>query len=285
LNQNLGLKQKVDDNMKKITTFYTMKEKKEKITMLTAYEKTSACIAELCGVDVILIGDSLGMVVHGKKTTIDVSINDIISHGKAVRIGAVDTFLIADMPYMSYHLDINSTKQNAAKLMIQTGANAVKLEGASVSRIDAVKAIIDCEIPVCGHLGLTPQSINLFGDYEVQGKNEKTQDKIFQEALSLEKAGVFMLVLECIPEGLGKKITENVSIPTIGIGAGRYTDGQVMVWHDILGLSDIQPKFVKKYIDLKQIIKESVLEYIHDVRDDRFPKKENVYYPVKKIEK
>lgn len=267
--------------MKKIEDFKRMKQENTPITMLTAYDYSSAQIAEACDTDIILVGDSLGMVFQGKNSTIEVTINDIIYHSKAVKLGANNTFIIADMPYMSYHLDINTSKLNAAKLMIETKANAVKIEGGSDSRIQVIEALIDCEIPVCGHLGLTPQSINIFGDYKVQAKEEKAQQKLIEQAKRLEAAGAFMLVLECIPEALAKTVSESLNIPTIGIGAGRYTDGQVMVWHDILGLSNLTPKFVKKYIDLKQIISENVKEYIDDVKNNKFPQKENVYFPIK----
>ena len=270
--------------MKSIKNFYAMKNTNDKIVMLTGYDYSAGMIAESCGIDIILVGDSLGMVVQGKKSTIEVSLEDIITHTKSVRSAARDTFIIADMPYMSYHLDHNTTKQNAAKIMIATGANAVKIEGGTQTRLDAIKAIIDCEIPVCGHLGLTPQSINIFGDYKVQARSQTDQDTLLQQAIDLEKAGAFMLVLECIPEALGQIVTQTISIPTIGIGAGRYTDGQVMVWHDILGLSDLTPKFVKKYIDLKQIIADNVLNYISDVKETRFPDIENVYYPIENKE-
>jgi len=217
--------------------------------------------------------------VQGKKTTLEVTIDDIIYHAKAVRNGAPDVFIMADMPYMSYHLDLNSTKVNAARLMIEGKANAVKLEGGTDSRIGAIKALVDCEIPVCGHLGLTPQSINILGDYKLQAKSKEEQEKLLLQAKSIESAGAFMLVLECIPEELGKAISDTLSIPVIGIGAGRYTDGQVLVWHDIMGMSDLSSKFSKKYIDLKQVVKETVFNYRKDVKDRDFPKKENVYVP------
>jgi len=264
----------------KIDDFIMMKKKGEKITMLTAYDYISGQIAQACEIDIVLIGDSLGMVIQGKKSTIEVSVDDIVYHSKAVRNGAPEKFILADMPYMSYHLDINTTKQNAARLIIEGKANAVKLEGGTESRLDAIKALVDCEIPVCGHLGLTPQSINLFGDYKMQAKTKVEQEKLLYQAKNIEQAGAFMLVLECIPEELGKTVSENLSIPVIGIGAGRYTDGQVLVWHDILGISDISPKFSKKYIDLKQVISKAVNSYRSDVKGKEFPEKGNVYLAV-----
>jgi len=203
--------------MRTINDFKEMKKKKELITMLTAYDYFSGQIAQLCEIDIILVGDSLGMVIQGKKSTLEVSIDDIVYHAKAVRNGATEAFIIADMPYMSYHLDINTTKVNAARLMIEGKANAVKLEGGTDSRIDAIKALVDCEIPVCGHLGLTPQSINIFGDYKLQAKSKEEQDKLLSQAKNIENAGAFMLVLECIPEELGQIVKDALSIPVIGI--------------------------------------------------------------------
>jgi 3-methyl-2-oxobutanoate hydroxymethyltransferase len=266
--------------MKRIDDFYKMKEEGKQITMLTAYDYSSGQIAEMSEIDIILIGDSLGMVIQGNSTTIDVTLNDVIYHTKAVRKGAPNTYLITDLPYMTYHLDINTTKANAAKIMIETKANSVKIEGGTQSRIDAIKAIIDCEIPVCGHLGLTPQSINIFGEYKVQAKKEKEQDLLIKQALEIEKAGAFMLVLECVPEGLAQKVTQMLKIPTIGIGAGRYTNGQVMVWHDILGLGKLELKFAKRYIDLNHLITEKIKQYNSEVKSKQFPAIENVFYPM-----
>ena len=265
--------------MKLINDFRQMNRDMEKITMITAYDCFSAQIAQIANVDTILVGDSLGMVIQGEKTTIGVSIDDIIYHTKAVQNAINDTFVISDMPYMTYHLDINTTKLNAARIMRETRANAIKIEGGSQSRIEVICALNDCEIPVCGHLGLTPQSINMLGEYKVQGKTETEHELMLTQANMIEQAGAFMLVLECVPEELGKKISESLSIPVIGIGAGRYTDGQVMVWHDILGMSNMTPKFVKKYIDLKQIIAQQVGLYVSEVKGEKFPSKEHVYYP------
>ena len=262
-----------------INDFQKQKQTKDKITMLTAYDYISALIAEQSGVDIILVGDSSGMVMQGNKTTIGVSLNDMLQYGKAVRKGAENTFLLVDMPYMSYHLDLNDTKINASKIMIETRANAVKIEGGTKSRIEVIKALQDCEIPVCGHLGLTPQSINVYGSYGVRGKSEEAQE-ILQAAKEIEKAGAFMLVLECVPEELGKIVSTELKIPVIGIGAGRFTDGQVLVWHDILGLSEMTAKFVKQYVDAKVFIMDGVKQYVSEVKEGKFPQKEHIYYPI-----
>lgn len=248
--------------------------------MITAYDYSSGKITEEANIDCILVGDSLGMVVLGYENTLEVTLEDIIHHTKAVRRGAKDTFIISDMPYMSYHLSLNDTKANASKLIIEGKANAVKLEGGTKSRLEAISAIVDCEIPVVAHLGLTPQSINKFGGYKVQGKTNDRFNKILDQALEIQKAGAFMLVLEGVPEKLGKEISEKLSIPTIGIGAGRYTDGQVLVWHDLLGLSEFDFKFSKKYKNLSLQIKNALENYDNDVKNKKFPTKENVYFPI-----
>jgi 3-methyl-2-oxobutanoate hydroxymethyltransferase len=267
--------------MMKINDFLQMKKSGTPIVMLTAYDYISGKIASECKVDIILVGDSLSCVIQGNSSTIGVTIEQMIYHCVIVRKAAQRTFLIADMPYGSYHISTEDTLRNGIKLMLDTSANAVKLEGGTPKRIEVIKALVDAEIPVCGHLGLTPQSLNVMGEYKVQAKATSEQDTLISQAIEVQNAGAFMLVLECIPEELGKKVSSALDIPTIGIGAGRYTDGQVMVWHDILGLSDNPPKFVKKYIDMKQSVSDSVLSYIDDVRKNKFPEKKNVYYPIK----
>lgn len=267
--------------MRTVKEFAEMKKKKERIVMITAYDYPSGKYAQAGEVDLILTGDSLGMVVLGYENTLQVTIEDMIHHVKATRRGASDTFIIADMPHMSYHISREDTKRNAGRIMQETQANAVKLEGGKPSRIEAISAIVDCEIPVCGHLGLTPQSINAMGGYKVQGKEEKDYQKILQQALEIEDAGAFMLVLEGIPEQLGKEITEKLCIPTIGIGAGRYVDGQVLVYHDLLGMSDFKPKFVKQYGHLANRIVESISGWKKEVKSGEFPGKEHVYVAIK----
>ncbi|MCK9328386.1 MAG: 3-methyl-2-oxobutanoate hydroxymethyltransferase [Candidatus Cloacimonetes bacterium] len=268
--------------MKHIKDFINMKKNKESITMLTAYDYISAVIAQNCDIDIILVGDSLGMVMQGENSTLGVSLQDIIYHSKIVRKGADNTFIIADMPYSTYHIDLSITKRNAFDIIIQTKANAVKIEGGNQNRLNVISSLVEDEIPVCAHLGMTPQSINRFGSFKVQAKETQEQDELLKQALNVEKAGAFMLVLECVPELIAKQISEELSIPVIGIGAGRYTDGQVMVWHDILGLSNITPKFVKKYIDLNTVIQENVNQYREEVKNKKFPMKQNVYFPIDK---
>lgn len=257
-----------------------MKDKGRKIVMATAYDFAMARSIREAEVDIILVGDSLGMVVLGYDSTLCVTMNDMIYHAQAVRRGAAYNFIIADMPYLSYHLALDDTKANAARLITSGKADAVKLEGGSASRLDAIKAIIDIEIPVCGHLGLTPQSVHKIGGFKVQGKTEAEFDRILQEAIDIEKAGVFMMVLEGMPEALGKKITESVKIPTVGIGAGRYCDGQVLVYHDLLGMSEFTPKFVKRYAELNSEITSAIRQYSHEVREGIFPAREQIYYPL-----
>jgi 3-methyl-2-oxobutanoate hydroxymethyltransferase len=261
-------------------SFKKMKKRGKKIVMITAYDYPSGKYAQLAGVDMILVGDSLGMVVLGYPNTLKVTMADIIHHTKATRRGATDTFIVADMPFMSYHVSLEETKKNAARLILEADANAVKLEGGSASRIEAIKAITDCEIPVVAHLGLTPQSINTFGGYVVQGKKDADSEKILQQARDIQDAGAFMLVLEGIPEKLGQQITKELKIPTIGIGAGRYCDGQVLVYHDILGMADFTPKFVKKYANLEKEIPQKLAKYVTEVRNLDFPGSEHIYFPI-----
>ncbi|KQC10167.1 MAG: 3-methyl-2-oxobutanoate hydroxymethyltransferase [Candidatus Cloacimonas sp. SDB] len=261
-------------------TFGKMKKQGEKIVMVTAYDYPSGKYAQQGEVDAILVGDSLGMVVLGYQNTLSVTVDDIIHHSKAVRRGADSTFVIADMPYMSFHFNNEETKRNAGRIIVEAGVNAVKLEGGKPNRIEAIKAIVDCEIPVVGHLGLTPQSINSFGGYVVQGKNEAQFSEIIRQAELIQQAGAFMLVLEAIPEKLGKEITAMLDIPTIGIGAGRFTDGQVLVYHDILGMADLKPKFVKQYASLGQDISGYIKNYTREVKSRLFPDKEHVYIPL-----
>ncbi len=266
--------------MKNVKTFKKMKKDGQKIVMVTAYDYPSGKYVQEAEVDIILVGDSLGMVILGYEDTLKVTLEDIIHHTKAVRRGAKETFIVADMPFMTYHLSIEETKENAALLITQGGANAVKLEGGKPSRLEAIRAIVDCEIPVVAHLGLTPQSINSFGGYRIQGKKEVEFNEILSQAKEIEKAGAFMLVLEGIPEKLGRTISETLSIPTIGIGAGKFTDGQVLVYHDILGMADFKPKFVKNYAQLSKDIPNSINKFSREVKEGNFPAEENIYNPI-----
>ncbi|WP_069650683.1 3-methyl-2-oxobutanoate hydroxymethyltransferase [Caloranaerobacter ferrireducens] len=263
----------------KFTTASFLKAKAEgrKITMLTAYDYSTAKLLDEAGVDSILVGDSLGMVMLGYENTLQVTIEDIIHHTKAVSRGVNRALIIADMPFLSYHVSVEDTIRNAGRLIKEGGAHAVKLEGGE-NIIDKVKALVDAQIPVCGHLGLTPQSVNVLGGFKVQGKSIENAKKIIEDAILLEKAGVFAIVLEAVPEPLAKIITEKISVPTIGIGAGKYCDGQVLVLQDMLGMfSDFTPKFVKKFRDLGKEIREGVKEYIKEVCEGTFPEEKHTF--------
>ena len=270
--------------MNNVKTFIKMKKKAEKIVMITAYDYPSGKYVQVAKADIILVGDSLGMVVLGYPNTLKVTLEDIIHHCKACRRGADNTFIVADLPFMSYHISLEKTKLNASRLILEGNADAVKLEGGKPSRIAAIKAIVDCEIPVIAHLGLTPQSVYAFGGYRVQGKKMAEFNEILEQAKAIEKAGAFMLVLEGIPEELGKIITETLSIPTIGIGAGRYCDGQVLVYHDVLGMADFFPKFVKTYENLDEKITLALANFTEEVKAEYFPSEKYIYNAMDKKE-
>ena len=216
-------------------TLRDKKAKQEKISMLTSYDYSMAGLVDQAGLDMILVGDSLGMVVLGYEDTLPVTMDDMVHHTRAVVRGTQNAMVVADMPFLSYHVSVEEAVRNAGRLIQEGGAQAVKLEG-GVERIDAVKAIIDAQIPVMGHIGLTPQSVNQFGGFKVQGKDLETARKLIRDAQALEKAGVFSIVLECVPSALAKKVTEEALVPTIGIGAGPDCDGQVLVVNDMLGM-------------------------------------------------
>jgi len=245
--------------------------------MITCYDYSFASILSETDIDSILIGDSLGMVFQGNEDTLSVTIDDMIYHTKAVKKGAKNKFIITDMPFLSYHVSIEDTIKNAGRIIKEGGAEAVKVEGGR-EIIDKVKALIDAKIPVMGHLGLTPQSINLFGGYKVQAKALEDAKRIIEDAFLLEKAGVFAIVLECIPEKIATLITQKLKIATIGIGAGRFTDGQILVINDALGIfKNFTPKFVKKFSDLSQIIKSGIINYINEIRNNKFPDQEHIF--------
>ncbi|WP_413309990.1 3-methyl-2-oxobutanoate hydroxymethyltransferase [Bacillus sp. 1P10SD] len=257
--------------MKQTTDFMKMKENNEKVVMLTAYDYPSAKQAEQGGVDVILVGDSLGMVVLGYDSTIPVTIEDMIHHTKAVKRGAKDTFIVADLPFLTYHLSIRDTLINAGRLMQEAGAHAVKLEGAD-EVIENISALTRAGIPVCGHLGLTPQSVGVLGGYKVQGKDAQAARKLIEDARKVEEAGAFALVLECVPKQLAEEVSRTVAIPVIGIGAGMDVDGQVLVYHDVLGYGvERVPKFVKQYHSVNPFMIESIRAYVSDVKKVLFP--------------
>ncbi|GAC1428257.1 MAG: 3-methyl-2-oxobutanoate hydroxymethyltransferase [Thermoanaerobaculia bacterium] len=243
----------------------------QRIGMLTAYDYPSAKFADAAGADILLVGDSLGMVVLGYPDTLSVTVDDMIHHTRAVVRGTSHALVVGDMPYLSYHVSVEDSVRNAGRF-IQAGAHAVKVEGGKASRIKVVEAICDAEIPVMGHIGLTPQSVNAMGGFKVQGKCVDEARRLIEEARALEQAGCFSLVLECVPTELAAFITQRISIPTIGIGAGPSCDGQVLVFHDVLGLYDGHtPKFVRKYAHLADDMKTALEHFLSDVREGKFP--------------
>ena len=260
-----------------VITFKQAKEKGEKLTMLTAYDYSTAKLIDEAGINAILVGDSLGMVVLGYEDTLSVTMEDMIHHSAAVSRGIKDTLLITDMPFMSYQTSVYDAVVNAGRLVKEGHAQAVKLEGGR-EVCPQIKAIVDASIPVCAHLGLTPQSVNAFGGFKVQGKGEEAAQKLLDEARAVEEAGAFAVVLECVPKALAKKITESISIPTIGIGAGADCDGQVLVYQDMLGMfSDYTPKFVKKYADAGTFMRQAFTDYINETKSGAFPSEEHCF--------
>lgn len=255
-----------------------MKEKGEIITMLTAYDYPMASILDDTGIDVLLVGDTMGMVVYGNPTTHKVRIEDTIRHTAAVARGAKKhSLVIGDMPFMSFSVTVEEAVRNAGRLVQEGDAEAVKLEGGK-ERVEAVKKIVDAGIPIMGHIGLTPQYVYRFGGYKVQGRTEKAMKRLKEDALALQEAGIFSIVLEAIPWKLAKEITEVLEIPTIGIGAGIHCDGQVLVTYDMLGFyDDIMPRFVKRYLNLKEEIKKAATNYKEEVRNKQFPSLEHSY--------
>lgn len=260
-----------------VTSFLKAKKEGKKITMLTAYDYSTAKLLDEAGIDSLLVGDSLGMVMLGYESTLQVTLDDMIHHCKAVVRGTKKSMVVADMPFLSYHISIEESVRNAGRLIQEGGANAVKLEGGA-NIIDMVKAIIKAQIPVMGHLGLTPQSINVFGGYKVQGINQEQIKKMIEDAELLQQAGVFAIVLECVPEKVAALISERLQIPTIGIGAGAGCDGQVLVTQDMLGIyADLKPKFVKEYAQLGNAIKEACQQYVSEVVEQKFPTAEHSF--------
>ena len=252
-----------------------MKKEGEKIAMLTAYDYPSAKLAEEAGVDVILVGDSLGMVVLGYDSTVNVTIDDMIHHGKAARRGARDTFLVIDMPFGSFHGDLHQSLQNAIRIFQETGAEALKLEGAD-EVVDVMRLLTRTGIPVVAHLGLLPQTAGVLGGFKVQGKTAHAAQKLIEDAKACEASGACMLVLECIPYQLAREVTAAVSIPVIGIGAGADTDGQVLVYHDTLKYgSHHLPKFVRSYAETGEMMKNGLSAYVAEVKNGAFPAEEH----------
>ena len=248
-----------------------MKEQQNKISVLTAYDYPFAQIMDNVGIDIILVGDSVGSVFSGYDNTLPVTLDEMLYHTKAVVRGSQQALIVTDMPFMSYQIDKRDARLNAGRLIKEGGAQAVKLEGGE-PMATTIRTIVDMDIPVVGHIGLTPQSIHRMGGFRVQGREEEQAKKILADAKAVEDAGAFAMVLEGIPSGLAKTITESVGIPTIGIGAGADCDGQVLVIHDILGLCDkYSPKFVKRYADVSATISTGIEQYIKEVKDGDFP--------------
>lgn len=260
-----------------VSTILEQKKNGEKITMLTAYDYSTAKLIDEAGINSILIGDSLGMVMLGYEDTLSVTMEDMIHHTKAVTRGAKNALVIADMPFMSYQTSVYDAVVNAGRLIKEGGAQAVKLEGGATV-CEQIRAITNASIPVMGHIGMTPQSVNAFGGFKVQGKSEEAARKIIEDAKAIEEAGAFGIVIECVPAKLSKLISEVVSIPTIGIGAGAGCDGQVLVYQDMLGMfPDFTPKFVRKFANVGEIMKTAFGEYIEEVKAGNFPSEEHTF--------
>jgi 3-methyl-2-oxobutanoate hydroxymethyltransferase len=258
------------------------KQKGQKITMVTAYDYPTARILDQVEIDTILVGDSLGNVVLGYESTVPVTMDEMIHHCKAVSRGVKSGFIIGDMPFLSYQVSIEKAIENAGRFIKESGCEGVKLEGGS-DMAPTVRAIVKAGIPVCAHIGLTPQTATMLSGYKVQGKDAESARKLIQSAKDLEEAGAFMIVFECIPDFLAARITEELKIPTIGIGAGKDCDGQVLVYHDIVGLFErFTPKFVKQYINLAPMIKDAIARYKEDVETGVFPGPEHSFAMNKK---
>ena len=259
--------------MAKITVRHIaeMKERGEKIPMITAYDYTTAALADAAEIPVVLVGDSLGMVVLGYESTIPVTLDDIIHHTRMVARGNKNSLIVADLPFMTYHIDPAEALRNAARLLQDGGAHTVKLEGGE-NIAATVRLIVNCDIPVMGHIGVTPQSVNAFGGYRVRGRTVEQARQIVRDALALEEAGAYAVVLELVPAPLSRFISEKLTIPTIGIGAGPGCDGQVQVLHDMLGLfTDFVPRHAKRYANLGKAMKDAFCQYSQEVRDGSFP--------------
>ncbi|MFK2824189.1 3-methyl-2-oxobutanoate hydroxymethyltransferase [Bacillus sp. B190/17] len=263
--------------MKQTSDFIKMKKDGEKIAMITAYDYPSAKLSEEGGADIILVGDSLGMVVLGYESTVPVTLDDMIHHTKAVKRGAKETFIVTDLPFMTHHISREETMRAARKLMQEAGAHAVKLEGGE-GTVEAVRELTRAGVPTVAHLGLTPQSVGVLGGYKVQGKTAEAARKLIEEAKELENAGAFMIVLECVPYQIAAEVTAALSIPVIGIGAGKETDGQVLVYHDLVQYGvNRTPKFVKSYGNVNRVITPAVSAYVTEVKSGAFPAEEHSF--------
>jgi 3-methyl-2-oxobutanoate hydroxymethyltransferase len=271
------------DNRISITDLKAKKKRGERIVMMTCYDYPSARLLEAAGVDILFIGDTVGMVVLGYDTTIPVTMDEMLHHTKAVVRGSSTAHVLADMPFMSYQTSPQDALSNAGRLLKEGGAQSVKLEG-GVTVAETVRFIVDAGIPVMGHIGLTPQSINQLGGYKVQGKTPAAAVRLVNDAVALEQAGAYAVVLECVPAQLAKSISDRLTIPTIGIGAGAHCDGQVQVFHDLLGLfEDFVPKHAKRYADLGAQVTDAVRNYAEEVRDGRFPTEKESFMPDKAV--
>ncbi|MCI8299503.1 MAG: 3-methyl-2-oxobutanoate hydroxymethyltransferase [Lachnospiraceae bacterium] len=260
-----------------VITIQQAKERGEKITMLTAYDYSMARLIDEAGINMILVGDSLGMVMLGYEDTLSVTMEDMIHHTKAVARGVTDTMIVADMPFMSYQTSVYDAVLNAGRLMKEGRANAVKLEGGK-EFAEHIRAITAASVPVVAHLGLTPQSLNAFGGFKVQGKTEEAARKLLEDAKAVEAAGAVAVVLECVPAKLAKLVTDQLHIPTIGIGAGADCDGQVLVYQDMLAMfGDFKPKFVKRFAEIGSMMKEGFQKYIEEVKSGAFPAEEHTF--------
>ncbi len=259
------------------------KKNNERIVALTAYDYLTGYLVDSCGIDIVLVGDSLGMVIKGENDTLNVTLEEMIYHAKIVRKGVKNSFLVVDLPFGSFHITVEDTIRNCIRIIKETGANGVKIEGGK-KRYELIKKIVDSEIPVMGHIGLTPQSINIFGGYRVQGKSEKRIEELIEDAILLERAGCFSIVLELVPWEISKIITEKLNIPTIGIGSGPFCDGQVLVFHDMLGFNPFADfKFLRKYADLSQEIEKGIKNYIKDVKSGTYPSQDESFTVGKKL--
>lgn len=260
-----------------ISTISEQKRNGDKITMLTAYDFSTARLADEAGVNTILVGDSLGMVMLGYENTLSVTMEDMLHHTRAVTKGAKNALVVADMPFMSYQTSVYDAVVNAGRLIKEGGAQAVKLEGGAAVA-EQIRAIVNAQIPVAAHIGLTPQSVNAFGGFKVQGKTAEKAAQLIQDAKTVEEAGAFAVVLECVPAKLAEKISASVSIPTIGIGAGAGCDGQVLVYQDMLGMfGGFTPKFVKRFANVGDIMKEAFAQYIKEVKSGEFPEEKHSF--------
>lgn len=271
----------LNNDVNKVTIPFLLekKNKQEKIAALTAYDFPTAKILDEAGIDLILVGDSLGMVVLGYENTIPVTMDEMIHHTKAVTRAVQRALVVGDMPYFSYHLSVDDTVANAARFLKEAGTSAVKIEGASKKRLKLIESLVEAEIPVMGHVGLTPQSIHHLGRFKVKGRQKEEAERILKDAQNLEKAGVFAVILECVPLELAGIITEALTVPTIGIGAGPLCDGQILVFHDLAGFSHgYLPKFVKKYIDLHAVLSGAIAGYVQDVKANTFPSDQHSYH-------